>query len=272
MTLAHISLLKYPGGKTRALNVLSQFLPPTAKVLYSPFFGGGSFELYCANHLGMRVVGSDNFTPLVNFWRCVLKNPRQVHRVLMDLLPVSKQKFEAIRDNFVSTKSQYKKAAMFFVLNRCSFNGKLRNYSDIPISKNIVERVKDFRADSVSIEQLNFIDSMVHVPRKDRDVVLFADPPYITEQYHYGWNGNMHKGFDHVLLRDKLAEMSENVFWILCYNDCPTVRGLYVGFEIHTVSWTSTMGYSTLKPEHNRKHPKEVIIISNALAKARGPT
>ena len=40
------SLLRYPGGKTRAIKYLDPFVPNGTKELCSPFFGGGSFEFH----------------------------------------------------------------------------------------------------------------------------------------------------------------------------------------------------------------------------------
>ena len=40
------SLLRYPGGKTKAIKQLKEFIPVGTKEICSPFFGGGSFELY----------------------------------------------------------------------------------------------------------------------------------------------------------------------------------------------------------------------------------
>ena len=43
-----MSILRYPGGKTRAIKVLDQQLPDMSDVDYvvSPFFGWGSFEFH----------------------------------------------------------------------------------------------------------------------------------------------------------------------------------------------------------------------------------
>ena len=42
------SPLRYPGGKTRAVKILKKYVNthfPGRKVILSPFFGGGSFEI-----------------------------------------------------------------------------------------------------------------------------------------------------------------------------------------------------------------------------------
>ncbi|HRN57085.1 MAG TPA: DNA adenine methylase, partial [Agriterribacter sp.] len=42
------SLLRYPGGKTRGIDFITQFFPAQLNKLLSPFFGGGSIELAVA--------------------------------------------------------------------------------------------------------------------------------------------------------------------------------------------------------------------------------
>ena len=57
----NVSPLRYPGGKTRAISILSSYVStyfPTKKVLLSPFFGGGSFELFMTTK-GYTVHGND---------------------------------------------------------------------------------------------------------------------------------------------------------------------------------------------------------------------
>jgi len=51
LSIKNISPLRYPGGKTRARKILleiykTRFDVEHHKILYSPFFGGGSFEFF----------------------------------------------------------------------------------------------------------------------------------------------------------------------------------------------------------------------------------
>ena len=67
--------LRYPGGKSRAVNVIMPYIRALeCEELCSPFLGGGSLELKCAEE-GMTVHGYDLFQPLVWFWEALLSNP-----------------------------------------------------------------------------------------------------------------------------------------------------------------------------------------------------
>ena len=68
------STLRYPGGKTRGVEFITQFFPKNLDKLLSPFFGGGSIKLSAAAK-GTTVYGYDIFFPLVEFWQCLTTHP-----------------------------------------------------------------------------------------------------------------------------------------------------------------------------------------------------
>jgi len=55
------SPLRYAGGKSLGVGFVIERLPDNVKRIISPFFGGGSVEIACANELGLKVVGYDIF-------------------------------------------------------------------------------------------------------------------------------------------------------------------------------------------------------------------
>ena len=64
--------LRYPGGKSRAITKMAQFLPDMSKYkeYREPFLGGGSVALHMTQtypHLEIWV--NDLYEPLVNFWQ-----------------------------------------------------------------------------------------------------------------------------------------------------------------------------------------------------------
>ena len=64
--------LRYPGGKSRAITKMAQFLPDMSK--YSeyrePFLGGGSVALYMTKmYPHLKIWVNDMYGPLYNFWK-----------------------------------------------------------------------------------------------------------------------------------------------------------------------------------------------------------
>ena len=64
--------IRYAGGKTRAIKIISPYLDNETKIV-SPFMGGGSLEVNWAKK-GIEVIGYDLFDALVNFWNVLLNN------------------------------------------------------------------------------------------------------------------------------------------------------------------------------------------------------
>ena len=70
--------LRYPGGKSRGVEIIVPYIRNLdCGELCSPFLGGGSIELKCAEE-GMTVHGYDLFQPLVWFWEALLSNPKKL--------------------------------------------------------------------------------------------------------------------------------------------------------------------------------------------------
>lgn len=70
--------LRYPGGKSRAVETIMPYIRNLdCGELCSPFLGGGSIELKCAEE-GMTVHGYDLFQPLVWFWQALLSDPEKL--------------------------------------------------------------------------------------------------------------------------------------------------------------------------------------------------
>lgn len=116
------TLLRYPGGKTRAIKFLRDYIPKNTKEICSPFFGGGAFELYLINQ-GFSVYGYDSFSPLIKFWKAVLSDPRDLSNRVRSYYPLSKEKFYKLQKEILVTEDSLEVAAIFFVLNRSSYSG-----------------------------------------------------------------------------------------------------------------------------------------------------
>ena len=117
------SLLRYPGGKTRAVSTMLRYLPLGLETLVSPFFGGGSVELALASR-GTRVYGYDAFKPLVIFWNAVMSDASALAKEVKKYHPLPKAKFYELQRSMRAGQVRDKDlATVFYVLNRSSFSG-----------------------------------------------------------------------------------------------------------------------------------------------------
>jgi len=244
------SPLRYAGGKSRGVMEISNFIPQETKEICSPFLGGGSIELACANN-GIQVFGYDNFKPLVEFWQCLLTDRIKLAEIIRKYHPLSKKKFYELQIQY--TKSKYKRAAIFYVLNRSSFSGTTLsggmspNHPRFTISS--IQRIENFETENLHVEQADFKESI----KKSKHILLYLDPPYMINQKLYGNKGNL-QNFDHEGLADILHKRDN---WILSYNDCDYIHKLYEGYHFHYPQWKYCMS--------NNKNSNEVLVMSNDL-------
>lgn len=244
------SPLRYPGGKSRAVKVLRDYIPTGTQTLVSPFLGGGSFELACAAE-GMTVYAADAFEPLINFWQHAIDMPTALAEHVQTFYPLKRQRFYALQKRIAVMPNNLERAAIFFVLNRCSFSGITLSGGMSPghprFTSSAINRLMEFRAPNLNVECADFADTLAKYP----DGLLYLDPPYANGERLYGNNGDMHDGFDHEGLANLLREREG---WILSYNNDPTIREMYEGFDMQTPNWQYGMS--------NDKASNELLILN----------
>lgn len=251
------SPLRYPGGKTRAVKILKKYVHeyfPGRKVLLSPFFGGGSFEIAMKEE-GFRVFANDLFGPLFTFWTVLKDRAASLAQRVASQMPVSKEKFADFRKNIMNLSSQDDQAAAYYIINRCSFSGATfcGGYSAQAASGRLNESslrtLQSANLDGIEFSNMDCCEFLRAHPEK-ADTLVYADPPYYIKTYIYGKDGDMHESFDHKAFAETIRKRRD---WIISYNDCDYIRELYKGCRIFTESWAYGMNAS--------KESSEVIIL-----------
>ena len=256
-----MSVLRYCGGKTRAIKILDEFLPPETKSICAPFFGGGSFELHCAQNKHIKVQASDVFEPLLNFWQTLKSDKDELVKAIQALLPLTKEHFYKLRDEVLkedsNSSSKIERAAAYFAVNRSSFSGSTCSggFSAESATKRFTTSSIE-KLDACDLSNVDFTccDFEEAIKRAGYGATLFLDPPYALEKKGknnlYGKQGSTHRDFDHERLR-KVLETQEH--FILTYNDCEYIRKLYADCTIKEVSWSYGM--------NKDKKSKEIVIV-----------
>lgn len=245
------SVLRYPGGKSRAVAHIFQYFPKDTKQLLSPFIGGGSVELAAASK-GILVQGYDTFSPLVEFWQCLLKQPGALADKVAEYFPLAKDKFYELQSNQAKFRTKLERAAVYYVLNRASFSGATLSGGMSPghprFTESAIARLRSFYNPNIKVKKADFQLSLA----EHADLFAYLDPPYLIRSTLYGKKGNAHKNFDHEGLANCLRVRKN---WILSYNDCREIRQLYKGFPVLTPSWKYGMS--------NNKSSSEILIFSS---------
>ena len=267
--------LRYPGGKSRALSKLFQYIPDLRgyEEYREPFLGGGSVAL----EIGKRypkidIWVNDLYEPLYNFWCELRDNGHEVKNILLQLKqrhpdPTSaKQLFldaKAYLEKDPKETAAVHRAVSFYVVNKCSFSGLTesssfsKQASESNFSFNGIEKltgyqdlIQSWKITNLSYEQL-LCDS--------KQTYIYLDPPYEIGSNLYGKRGSMHKGFDH----DKFASDCDRYVarQLVSYNSSQLIRDRFDGWTAaefaHTYTMRSVGSYNT-----DQAQRKELVLAN----------
>lgn len=244
------TVLRYPGGKTRAVKTLINYIPNNVNTIISPFFGGGSFELALASQRNCRIIANDKFEPLYNFW-VTLKHIRDELVIeVRKLMPLTKDMFYECRKNISDTTiNSTKRAAYYFALNRSSFSGS--TLSGGFSAESAIARFTDSSVErllKVQLENVEFynMDCNDFLTRFAMDVspnrFIYLDPPYLLEVNNklYGSSGDMHEKFQHNDLYTRLVSIPHKN-WIMSYNNSSKIQEMYKNYDCIEAMWAYGM-------------------------------
>ena len=280
------SLLRYPGGKSRGAKKIFEFIPADTKEICSPFLGGGSVELICANN-GMRVYGYDKFKPLVHFWNCLIKRPDELVQLVAGWWSTGtnglseefeeRKEYQKLKTELLSPKpSQLERAALFYVINRTSFSGSALSggvtAGNPRFTESSIQRILDFKdvnnTKNITVKHLDFTKSI----EKNKQKLMYLDPPYWIKSKLYGEKGDLNfQEKDHLALFEILTKTKK---WVLSYNDSKKVREIYHDYRIVPMEWaygmknyngpTKNKKGEKIKKKKKKQMPKssEVLILN----------
>jgi len=273
--------IRYAGGKTRAIKIISPYLDNETKII-SPFMGGGSLEVNWASK-GIEVIGYDLFDVLVNFWDTLINDKDGLVNKLRDIDPTPEE-FNRIkeilmtwentqemlkgwktdhykRDNIITLDNITAAAYYYFNHNTSYGPGYLGWGSSVYLNQkkwdSMINNISKFNLPNLSVKQGSF-DNVL--PNHINDT-LYLDPPYYLERdkdnkmftgiYPMRNIPIHHNNFNHELLMDILKQHKGK--FVLSYNNCETIREYYKDFTQVFPSWNYSMGNGETRIGKNRK-------------------
>ncbi len=263
------SPLRYPGGKSKAIDSISKLIPEFNE-FREPFVGGGSVFVYLKQKFPLKTFWiNDIYENLYHFWNECKDNPNGLIESILEFREKYSDGKELHKfllsniDNFDSLN----KAAAFFVFNRITFSGTSESggFSDAAFHKRFtpssIERVKSLSKILSGTKVTNF-DYEEVISASGKDVFLFLDPPYFsaTKSALYGKNGNLHKMFDHVRFADVMKNTNHK--WLITYDDSDYIKKLFSFANIKT--WDLTYGMRNVNKDSNQSG-KELFISNYSL-------
>ncbi|TBR61541.1 modification methylase [Westiellopsis prolifica IICB1] len=264
------SPLRYPGGKSKALNTIIKYFPDNFSEFREPFVGGGSIFIYLKQKFPDRKFWINDLNPeLYYFWKIAQSNlPQLVKEVrqIKDQYTDGRllfQELSSIEDT--RTLTELDRAVRFFVLNRITFSGTVesggfsqeafhKRFTDSSIER--LEKLENILTDDIKITNLDYSQLLT---TEEKDVFLFLDPPYLmaTKSKLYGRGGNLHIHFDHQQFAEIVKKCHHN--WLITYDNSPQIRD---NFQSRNVcEWELQYGMNNYKQSGAAKG-KELIITN----------
>ena len=273
--------LRYPGGKSRALSKLFQYIPDLKdyKEYREPFLGGGSVALEVTKrypHLDITV--NDLYEPLYNFWRELQLHGNEITDILIQLkqrhcdhtsakeLFLQSKKYlsgSATEKTYPPYSEDIWRAVSFYVVNKCSFSGLTesssfsKQASDSNFSLAGIERLRDYQKLIGNWTITN--KSYEYLLSDEKSVFTYLDPPYEIGSNLYGKRGNMHSGFNH----DHFAIKCDRFIGpqLISYNSSQLIRERFEGWTAaefaHTYTMRSVGSYNT-----DQASRKELVLFN----------
>ena len=261
--------LRYPGGKSRALSKLFQYIPDLKnyKEFREPFLGGGSVALEVTKRYPrLDIWVNDLYEPLYNFWRELQDHGNEITDILIQLKQrhcdhTSAKELFLQSKNYLSGSATEKtyppysediwRAVSFYVVNKCSFSGLTesssfsKQASDQNFSLAGIERLRDYQKliGNWKITNLSYEQLLSDC----KQTFTYLDPPYEIGSNLYGKRGNMHSGFNH----DHFAIKCDRFVGpqLISYNSSQLIRERFKEYQAaefaHTYTMRSVGSYNT---------------------------
>ena len=267
--------LRYPGGKSRAVTKMGQYLPDLREYeeFREPFLGGGSVAIYLSKmYPHLRIWVNDLYEPLVNFWQQLqmfgpeigsqlfkLKNFHPDPDSARGLFSESK---EIIND---TKKSNIDRAIAFYVVNKCSFSGLTesssfsKQASESNFSFRGIEKLPEYQEIISNWHINNYSYEYLMETDNDKNIFMYLDPPYDIKDNLYGRKGSMHKKFDH----DRFAADCDKYTFpmMVSYNSSQLVKDRFSTWQAAEFDLTYTMR-SVGEYMRDQQQRKELLLLN----------
>ncbi|MCZ2121157.1 MAG: DNA adenine methylase [Anaerolineales bacterium] len=260
--------LRYPGGKSRAIDKMKFLLPKEFEEYREPLVGGGSFFIYLKQKYPKLKVWINDLNPeLFFFWKYAQIDSKELAQTVLKI----KQKTSDGRGLFndlinadVSKLTELERATRFFILNRITFSGVVESggYSQQAyegrFTESSIQRVSELNKllEDVKITHLDYREVLKD---GEKNIFTFLDPPYFkaTKSKLYGKKGILHTEFNHQEFARAVRMCKHS--WLITYDDSPEIRENFSFGNIY--EWELQYGMNNYKQSKANKGNE--LFISN---------
>lgn len=267
--------IKWAGGKTQLLNIITENLPDSYNNYYEPFIGGGAVLLSVKPE---KALINDINEQLISLYIQIRDSVDDVLNKInnLDSVPCTKEFYYSIREQYnqkiLSGEKDAQAAALMIWLNKHCFNGLYRVNSkglfNVPFNNRVkgksvdesnIRAISDYLNQAkVNITCMDFEEACTTVSAGD---FVYFDSPYVPESETAYFTNYAKGGFsleDHKRLSKLFKCLDEKGAKImLSNNDVPLVRELYEGYKIQSFAVKRMINRNA-----NKRTGKEVLITN----------
>ena len=269
--------VRTPGGKSKGIKYLSPHFKKDFKEFREPFAGGGSIFIHLMQiNPNAEFFINDLFFPVYAFWKTLneegttmmnyilqKKDEYIVNRHEKNIRGIASSNAENGRRlhawcraeiiKYIDSKDIFHTACLWYILNKTSFSGMsmIGSYAKLAFDQNFSDKcilnlpkVSDLMHTVKSLKITN-LDYSELLKDTNKDVFIFADPPYDIKDNLYGNNGDMHRGFDHQKFANDIKSIKTP--WMITYNNNDTIRNWFS--EYQCIPWELQYTMKSIKRE-----------------------
>ncbi len=231
-----ISILRYPGGKSRIIQQIVNCLPKYFEEYREPMVGGGSLFLFLKQTYPLKRFWINDINyDLISFWKSLRDEPDEFIKSIRDVkesIKDGKQLYYKLKNDYGKINDTFEAGKRFFILNRITYSGltDAGGYSELSFktrftnnSINNLSRISPLLTDvKITCESYERVISSF-----GSGVFLFIDPPYESAKPGklYGRGGIYGNDFDNLKLRQELGKTDHK--WLLTYDKSETIKNYY---------------------------------------------
>jgi len=246
--------IKDPGPSHAATLRHLKSIIPDGSDLSTFLFYGGNLELSLAE-ADREVVAFTNRYVIYEFWKCLMEDSLRIAEIAKFMhkrAEDDKKMFVHLQKEWASFRDPFTRAAMFFILNRCSTTGYVSSgdfdFDGVnPLAISYLVNCRPINFDIGWSTQEDFIETL----REDNipgDYVLFPAGKFSYNFFEEGKSKGIEETtVDHRLLNRKLRDFKKKS--IVLYKYHPAAAKLYIDFNITMIGRQGRVVDSTLECE-----------------------
>ncbi|MBD2453742.1 DNA adenine methylase [Nostoc sp. FACHB-87] len=270
------SPLRYPGGKSKAIKQIIEYLPDNFSEFREPFVGGGSVFIYLKQiYPNLKIWINDLNPELFLFWKIAQSDifllVQEIRRIKNQYTD-GKLLFTELTTVDVKSLSDLERAVRFFILNRITFSGTIESggFSQESFHKRFthssIDRLEKLESILTADIKITNLDYSCLLNEKGENVFLFLDPPYFsaTKSRLYGKDGDLHTSFEHQRFAESLKQCHHP--WLITYDNSPQIRDNFKCDNIYIFEWELQYGMNNYK-QNSAAKGNELFITNYQVVK-----